>query len=68
MDFWLWGYVKSRVYVTQPDDLDELEQRINDVFNDIRENQMDMVNRVFEGFVTRLERCIENGGENVDNC
>ena len=68
MDFWLWGYVKSRIYATQPDDLDELEQRITDIFDDIRENHMDMVGRVFNGFVERLERCIENGGKNVDKC
>jgi hypothetical protein len=68
MDFWLWGYVKSRIYATQPDDLDELEQRITDIFDDIRGNHMDMVGRVFNGFVERLERCIENGGKNVDKC
>jgi hypothetical protein len=31
------------------------------------ENQMDMEDRFFSEFVECLERCVENGGKNVDD-
>jgi hypothetical protein len=46
--------------------LDELEQRIRDVFDDLSQNHREMINHVVDGYVHRLERCLDVGGRNVE--
>lgn len=59
-DFFLWGYIKSEVYITQPRDLAELRQRIVDVCTQI---PPEIVFSAIENFYIRLGRCqIVDGG------
>lgn len=62
-DFFLWGYLKSRIYRTQPEDLNELRRRI---FQEFTELPQEMVNRSIESYVRRLERCLELNGQSVE--
>ncbi len=62
-DFFLWGHLKSRVYRTQPEDLDELRERLQHEFAMLPQ---EMVNRAIRSYEARLQRCIEVGGENVE--
>ena len=52
-DFFLWGYVKERVYVPPlPDDLDELTNRITAAVNSVTE---DTLRRVWDELSYRVD-------------
>ncbi|GFV41117.1 uncharacterized protein TNCV_2667081 [Trichonephila clavipes] len=50
-DFWLWGYLKSRVYLSGPLSLSELKDAIR---REISSIHPDMFHSAVAGFVTRL--------------
>jgi len=62
-DFFLWGWIKSRIYRTQPIDLDDLQSRIQQAFDELPQ---EMINRSIEAYKNRLERCIEVDGKSVE--
>lgn len=62
-DFFLWGFVKSKVYDTQPANIPELKKRIQQAFTLITS---DMRQRVMEAYVNRLHQIIENGGSHIE--
>lgn len=62
-DFFLWGYIKSKVYRTQPESLEELQRRIEQVFAELPQ---EMVDRAIDAYVHRLEKVIEVGGSSVE--
>ncbi|GFU04320.1 transposable element Tc3 transposase [Trichonephila clavipes] len=52
LDYFLWGYVKSLVYVDKPQTLDHLEDNICRVIVDIRPQ---MLEKVIENWTSRLD-------------
>ncbi|GFV62438.1 transposable element Tc3 transposase [Trichonephila clavipes] len=52
LDYFLWGYVKSLVYVDKPQTLDHLEDNIRRFIADIRPQ---MLEKVFENWTSRLD-------------
>jgi hypothetical protein len=62
-DFFLWGWVKSQIYRTQPTDLDDLQSRIQQAFDELPQ---EMINRAIDSYERRLERCIEVDGKSVE--
>ncbi|GFW24060.1 transposable element Tc3 transposase [Trichonephila clavipes] len=52
LDYFLWGYVKSLVYVDKPQTLDHLEDNIRRVIADIRPQ---MLEKVIENRTSRLD-------------
>ncbi|GFT52041.1 putative transposable element [Trichonephila clavipes] len=52
LDYFLWGYVKSLVYVNKPQTLDPLEDNIRRVIADIRPQ---MLEKVIENWTSRLD-------------
>ncbi|GFY21471.1 transposable element Tc3 transposase [Trichonephila clavipes] len=52
LDYFLWGYVKSLVYVYKPQTLDHLEDNIRRVIADIRPQ---MLEKVIENWTSRLD-------------
>ncbi|GFT75823.1 uncharacterized protein TNCV_851291 [Trichonephila clavipes] len=52
LDYFLWGYVKSLVYVDKPQTLDHLEDNIRRVIADIRS---EMLEKVIENWTSRLD-------------
>ncbi|GFT81539.1 uncharacterized protein TNCV_3673861 [Trichonephila clavipes] len=63
-DFWLWGYLKSRVYLSGPSSLPELKDAIRRVVSSIHP---DMLHSAVAGFVTRLECLLPCGGGHVEH-
>ncbi|GFV64051.1 uncharacterized protein TNCV_3181191 [Trichonephila clavipes] len=61
-DLWLWGYLKSRVYLSGPSSLSELKDAILREVSSIRP---DMLHSAVAGFVTRLECLLPCGGGHV---
>ena len=61
-DFFLWGYLKSRVYVQKPSNLCELKARIT---QEVAAITGDMVNKVMEESVKRAQVCLNNRGAHL---
>ena len=59
-DFFLWGYLKEKVYASPIHSIDELKERIRE---EVRNVSQETLQHVQKSFQTRLEKCIaENGG------
>ena len=63
-DFFLWGYVKSKVYEHRPSTLEHLKAAITEEINAIPHN---MLERVMVNFRERLQNCIDIGGRHLSN-
>ncbi|GFX17346.1 uncharacterized protein TNCV_3553501 [Trichonephila clavipes] len=63
-DFWLWGYLKSHVYLSGPSSLSELKDAIRREVSSIHPN---MLHSAVAVFVTRLECLLPCGGGHVEH-
>ncbi|GFU22281.1 uncharacterized protein TNCV_4856221 [Trichonephila clavipes] len=64
-DFWLWGYLKSHVYLSGPSSLSELKDAIR---REVSSIHPDMLQSDVAGFVTRrLECLLPCGGSHVEH-
>ncbi|GFW84156.1 DUF4817 domain-containing protein [Trichonephila clavipes] len=63
-DLWLWGYLKSRVYLSGPLSLSELKYVIR---REVSSIHPDMLHFAVAGFVTRLECLLPCGGGHVEH-
>ncbi|GFY01695.1 uncharacterized protein TNCV_2608781 [Trichonephila clavipes] len=61
-DFWLWGYLKSRVYLSGPSSLSKLKDVIRREVSSIHPN---MLHSAVAELVTRLECLLPCGGGHV---
>ena len=64
LDFFLWGYLKSKVYVTRPPTVEVLEQRTIDA---CREVTPQMLRRVHQSTIDRLQHCIDSQGHTFEH-
>ena len=62
-DFSLWGYIKSKVYGTRPQDLPTLEERIKNACASVTP---EMLSDVGQACVKRWLDCYEKGGAHVE--
>jgi hypothetical protein len=63
LDFYLWGYVKSKVYATKPRDLKELKERITTTIQGIPQQHL---HNVIASFQHRVQHCIDRDGGHVE--
>lgn len=61
-DFFLWGYLKERVYREKPRTLHELKEAITE---EIRRIPRAMLGRVATSFISRLDSCITADGRHM---
>ena len=61
-DFFLWGYLKARVYVNRPQSLENLKDNIREEIANI---PSDMLVRVMENTRNRYMKCIDNEGRHL---
>lgn len=62
-DFFLWGFVKSKVYNTEPADIESLRDKLIDSFNLITP---EMRTKTLLEYRKRLLQIVENGGDHVE--
>jgi hypothetical protein len=55
LDFFLWGYIKEKVYVTPPQNVQDLDQRIRLAFAEIPE---EMLANTRDNLLGRVQACI----------
>ena len=63
LDFYLWGYVKQKVYKNYHNDLDELRTSITNVIHSI---QPDVLKTVFSNISKRLNLVIQKNGAHIE--
>ncbi|GFV59634.1 uncharacterized protein TNCV_1907061 [Trichonephila clavipes] len=63
-DFWLWGYLNSRVCLSGPSSLSALKDAIR---REVSSIHPDMLHSAVAGFVTRLECLLQCGGGHVEH-
>jgi len=61
-DYFLWGYLKSRVFISKPRTIVKLKQSIKEEIAVIPEQ---MTCRVMENLGVRLKQCFRNGGRHL---
>ena len=61
-DYFLWGYLKSKVYVNRPGTLDALKVAITQEIASIRTV---LLEKVFNNFTSRLEECMVRDGQHL---
>ena len=61
-DFFLWGYLKSMVYINRPNTLEDL---INNIESEIGRIPVDMLVRVHENFRKRMQQCVDTVGRHL---
>jgi hypothetical protein len=64
LDYFLWGYVKARVYHTRPENPEELKDRIRNVFASV---DAAMLERVHDCGVRRYAQCRERQGHQFEH-
>lgn len=63
-DFFLWGYVKDRVYVNKPRTVEELKTAVSDAIKDIT---AEMCRDVINNFAVRIRECLARGGAHIEH-
>jgi len=58
-DFFLWGYLKGKVYNNRPTDLHALKENIREEIAKLSEETLQAV---MHSFLTRVHLCIQEGG------
>ena len=63
-DFYLWGYLKDKVYANKPQNIVELKDSIKDEIGKIPRS---VCKDVMNNFVVRLRKCMELNGEHLEH-
>lgn len=63
-DYFLWDYVKRKIYKTHPANIDYLQQQILEFIQGIPE---EMLQRVMTAFQLRPQECIEQHGGHIQS-
>uniref|UniRef100_A0AAF5DK87 Transposable element Tc3 transposase n=1 Tax=Strongyloides stercoralis TaxID=6248 RepID=A0AAF5DK87_STRER len=63
LDFFLWGYLKDRVYRNKPEMIEDLKENIETEIADIPRS---MLKRVMNSFYDRVQQCRQREGRLLD--
>ena len=63
-DYFLWGYLKNRVYQNRPRTIVDLKRNIR---TEVAAISPEVLRRVMHGLPLRLEECVENEGHHLKN-
>ncbi len=63
LDFFLWGFIKTKVYTRTVVDIDDLKNRIEEEIKSIKKETLQ---NVFDSIVKRLEFCIDVNGNTFE--
>jgi len=62
-DYFLWGYLKTKVFETKPRTIADLKQRIQDEMAAI---PVEMLREIMNSFTSRLEECVLRNGSHLE--
>lgn len=61
-DFFLWGYLKEKVFKTRPHTLQELKERI---IEEVNATPRDMCQQAVQNFRNRVQQCVTDNGRHL---
>lgn len=64
LDYFLWGYLKSKIYFNRPENIEALKERIR---QEIRSITPEMLDNVQQAFVSRLGYCLAANGQQFEH-
>lgn len=64
LDFFLWGYLKDRVYEPAPKDINELKRAIK---REMRKIQVDVCMSVIRNFRERVDLVVRQNGRHLEH-
>ena len=64
LDFFLWGYLKSKIYVTPPTDIQDLRGRIVQECDILRGNES--IRKSIRAMLIKANLCVERNGRQVE--
>ena len=64
LDFYLWGYLKDRVYRDNPQSIPELKEAIS---REIRAIDKEECGRVIDNFARRVQVCLQQNGSHLEH-
>lgn len=67
LDFFLWGYLKTKVYKSKPNDLQDLKTRISEEIHDINTNKQHLLINSLHSFMDRLGHCVAAEGQQFEH-
>jgi len=62
-DYFIWGYLKTKVFETRPRTIADLKQRIQD---EVAAIPVEMLREVMNSFRSRLEECVRRNGSHLE--
>jgi hypothetical protein len=62
LDFFLWGFLKSKVYSTHPTTIEELK---NNIISEINEIRPDLLKKIIENWVSRIRMLKDSNGQHL---
>ena len=65
MTIFLWGYLKSKVYITPPESIDDLRQKISVAIESVIQDE-DLIRRAVRDMVRRAHKCREVEGRHIE--
>ena len=65
IDYFLWIYMKNKVYKRKFRKMEELKSRIKEEFDALKSNKP-MLKRIASSINTRVSECIKQNGEKID--
>ena len=65
-DYFLWGYVKSKLFVAPPESVDDLKRKINDELEAVKRNP-ELIRRAVRDMIRRARMCIDTGGHHIEH-
>lgn len=65
LDFYLWGYIKSKVYFSPVNTREELLERVRLAFADLENEQIQRTTTA--GVPRRIERCLQMNGQHIEH-
>jgi len=67
LDFFLWGYLKDRVYLGSPQTMDVLKNNIDTKVKSLQAENPEILKNVIQGFLKRLRYITSSEGEYYEN-
>ena len=64
IDFFLWGFLKNKVYVTKPETIDELQVAIE---RECAQIPNEMILDVCDSVASRCQQCLDQNGHPFEN-
>ena len=65
MRLFLWGYLKSKVYITPPDSIDGLKNKLSVAIESLKQDE-ELIRRSVRDMIRRVNTCMDVQGRHIE--